>query len=109
MTKQEAIEKLMGLFNSYAQMGLMISASATAQLIEIVQQIDSIEESEDGNTQCRGCFSLGNACGQCQKCKSAAFDWICSNSTAMDEWAVLRTGYHDIMRAIMQQCRKANP
>ncbi|MBR9800576.1 hypothetical protein GYB59_02220 [bacterium] len=55
---------------------------------------------------CRGSLAIGTACGHCQKCKAAAFDWIESNCSAMGEWAIIVTGQHDIMKAIQQVARK---
>lgn len=52
---------------------------------------------------CRGSFGLGTACGECRKCKAHAFEWLCSNSTALGEWAVLQTGKHDVMAAIKER------
>jgi len=49
---------------------------------------------------CRGCFSLGSACGHCTKCKAEAFDWLCVNFAPLDYWAVMRTGRHDVIGAI---------
>lgn len=49
---------------------------------------------------CRGTFSLGTACGRCQKCKAQAFDWLCECMPELDYWAVMVTGTHDVMKAI---------
>lgn len=56
---------------------------------------------------CRGSLTLGNGCGQCQKCKAAAFDWLCHNNTALDYWAVMRTGEHNPMKAVIQAIRES--
>ncbi|MBR9800287.1 hypothetical protein GYB59_00675 [bacterium] len=55
---------------------------------------------------CRGSLALGTSCGHCQKCKAAAFDWLVENSPALDEWAVIITGQHDVMKAVKQVARE---
>lgn len=109
MTKHEAVKMIQGFIDKRECEASIENITTIAVREAFSISLDAIKLIQDGDTQCRGCFIAGNACGQCQKCKAAAFDWICSNSTAMDEWAILQTGHHDIMRAIMQQCRKANP
>lgn len=60
-----------------------------------------MNEIETGEAVCRGSIQLGTACGGCQRCKAAAWDWICHNLAAVDYWAVMRTGRHDPMRAVL--------
>lgn len=32
--------------------------------------------------------------------KAVAFDWLCENLNALDYWAVMRTGRHDVLAAV---------
>lgn len=52
---------------------------------------------------CRGCLRLGSGCGRCQRCKSEAFDWLVANLQAVDTFAVMTVGRHDVMAAIKKR------
>ena len=59
----------------------------------------------DDSTRCKGSMRLGTACGHCIRCKAAAFDWLREHSNALDYWAVMQTGQHDLMKAVMQKAK----
>lgn len=74
--------------------------NAIRSLRDHAEQLQASIELGDKSV-CRGSFSFGSACGSCQRCKAFAFDWLCQHFDELDYWAVMQTGQHNPMKAVI--------